>query len=84
MAVGRPLISDLEDRSGMSRLFTPDEHYLAYASYTQEGLEAQMFNAMNNLERCHRIAVKAQNLVLSHHLIKNRVEQMLEVFNATL
>lgn len=84
MAVGRPLISDLEPRSGMGRLFEPNEHYLAYDSYTQEGLEEKMDFAMNNQKWCHNMAVNAQRLVLEHHLIRNRVEQMLEVFNATL
>jgi len=81
MAIGRPLISDLEPRSGMGRLFTPDEHYLAYESYTQNGLEEKMSYAMDNLECCHRMAANAQKLVLDHHLIKNRIAQMLEVFN---
>lgn len=84
MAVGRPLISDLEPRSGMGRLFLPNEHYLAYESYTQNGLEEQMEWALANLDRCHSMALHAQKLVLEHHLIKNRVKQMLEVFNATL
>ena len=83
MAVGRPLISDLEPRSGMSRLFTPDKHYLAYESYTQNGLEEQMEIALTG-KFSHNMATTAQSLVLGHHLIKNRVEQMLEVFNAAL
>jgi len=84
MAVGRPLISDLEPRSGMGRLFEPDEHYLAYESYTQNGLEEKMKFAMDNLSWCEAMAKNARQLVLERHLIKNRVEQMLEVFNAAL
>ena len=82
MAVGRPLISDQEDRSGMDLLFVPGKHYLPYESYTQIGLEAQMVNAMNN--DYTEMAEAARKLVLEKHLIKNRVEQMLEVFNATV
>lgn len=82
MAVGRPLITDMDPRSGMGRLFEAGKHYLGYEAYTYEGLEEQMSYAMNNLERCHEMAAVAQKLVLDRHLIKTRVAQMIEVFNA--
>lgn len=84
MAVGRPLISDLEPRSGMSKLFTEGEHYLSYESYTYAGLESVMGEALRSPTRAAAMADNARKLVLEKHLIKNRVEQMLEVFNATL
>ena len=84
MAVGRPLISDLEPRSGMGRLFEPSVHYLAYESYTHNGLEDVMTMALENPGRSFNMAVRARSAVLAEHLIKNRVEQMLEVFNARL
>lgn len=84
MAVGRPLISDLDPRSGMDKLFVEGEHYLAYEPYTFKGLEEKMLFAVDNLDECVSMSARARNLVLEKHLIKNRVEQMLEVFNATL
>ena len=84
MAVGRPLISDLEERSGMSRLFKAGEHYLDYESYTKNGLEEKMKWAMENDVYALIMADRAWHEVRAKHLIKNRVEQMLEVFNATL
>lgn len=84
MAVGRPLISDLDPRSGMDKLFTAGEHYLDYEPYTFKGLEEKMLYAVAHQGWCTSIASNARTLVLEHHLIKNRVEQMLEVFNATL
>ena len=84
MAVGRPLISDLEERSGMSQLFKAGEHYLDYESYTKNGLEEKMKWAMENDVYALIMADRAWHEVRAKHLIKNRVEQMLEVFNAAL
>ena len=84
MAVGRPLISDSDPRSGTERLFEAGVHFMSYEAYTYNGLEEIMTYAI-----CHpgwgtTMADRARQLVLEKHTIKNRVEQMLEVFNATL
>lgn len=84
MAVGRPLITDSDPRSGMDRLFTPGEHYLGYTAYSYLGLEEKMEFAMAHQGWCHSMAMTAQKLVLEKHLVKHRVEQMIAVFNATV
>lgn len=84
MAVGRPLITDVDPRSGMERLFKRSEHFLAYEAYTYGGLERSMEFAKTHPGWCIAMANCARELVLEKHLIKHRVEQMLEVFNATI
>lgn len=82
MAVGRPLITDVDPKSGMDKLFVEGEHYLGYEAYTYKGLEEKMEYAMAHPGWCLSMADKAYQLVLEKHQVKNRVEQMLEVFNA--
>lgn len=84
MIVGRPLITDQDTRSGMSQLFEAGVHYYGYDAYTYARLEKQMEAALVNAQLSFKISAAARKLVLEKHLIKNRVEQMLEVFNATL
>ena len=82
MAVGRPLITDMDPQSGMSKLFVEGEHYLGYESYTYKGLEEKMLYAKAHPGWCLRVANQAYDLVMAKHQIGNRVDQMLEVFNA--
>jgi spore maturation protein CgeB len=82
MAVGRPLITDIDPRSGMDRLFEPTEHYLGYEAYSYKGLEEKMEFAMAHPGWCISMADNARKLVLAKHLIVHRVEQILEVLNA--
>lgn len=82
MATGRPLICDVDPLNGMEKLFTEGEHYLGYEAYTFKGLEERMLYAKENPEKCRAIADKARALVVSKHLVKHRVAQMLEVLGA--
>lgn len=81
MAVGRPLITDVDPLSGMDKLFVEGRHYLGYEAYTFNGLEEKMLFAINNPDVCKQMADEAYNLVMSKHLITHRVDSMLEVFN---
>ena len=77
MACGRPLISDFDERSGMSKLFEEGKHYL---SYTPESLESEMRAAVVYSGAARDMAERAYVEVTSKHLVKHRVQQMLEVF----
>jgi hypothetical protein len=81
MAVGRTLITDVDPKSGMDKLFEQGEHYLGYEAYTYAGLESVMSEALSRTTLADAMAQKAYDLVMSKHLVKHRVEQMLEVFN---
>lgn len=81
MAVGRPLITEVDERDGMAKLFVEGEHFLGYEAYTWKGLEEKMLYAKAHPGWCLEMANKARNLVVAKHLIKHRVAQMLEVFN---
>jgi hypothetical protein len=77
MLMGRPLVSDRDDRDGMSKLFEIGEHYLSYDSTTE---------LADNLGWCLRepslaasMADRAFNLALEKHQVKHRVAQILEV-----
>lgn len=82
MAVGRPLITEVDERDGMAKLFVEGEHFLGYEAYTWKGLEEKMLYAKAHPGWCLEMANKARNLVVGKHLIKHRVAQMLEVFDA--
>lgn len=82
MAVRRPLITEVDPLNGMSQLFVEGEHYLGYEAYTFKGLEEKMLYAKAHPGWCISVAQKAYDLVVTKHLVKHRVEQMLEVFNA--
>jgi len=79
MLMKRPLISDLEERSGMSQLFTPFIHYLPYESYTYKALGARMLDTMKAPDETSRMAERAYAEVREKHLVQNRIEQILEV-----
>lgn len=82
MAVRRPLITEVDPRNGMSQLFTDGKHYLGYEAYTFKNLEAQMLFAMEEPQKCISMASEAEKTVHEYHLIKHRVQQMIEVLNA--
>ena len=82
MAIGRPLITDLDPRDGMSKLFVDGEHFLGYEAYTFKGLEEKMLYAKAHPGWCLGMAQKARDLVLGKHLVQHRVQQMLEVFGS--
>jgi spore maturation protein CgeB len=73
----RPLVTDHDDRDGMSRLFEVGDHYLSHKS------DAEL---ANNIEWCIRepslaasMAKRAYQVAYDSHQVKNRVEQIMEV-----
>lgn len=83
MAMGIPLISDFDIRSGSDKLFEPWTHYIPYTSYTYDGLEYAMEWAMENELETYTIAEEAHKLVASKHLVHHRVEKVLETIGAS-
>jgi hypothetical protein len=79
MLMNRPLIADVDPRSGMTKLFTPGEHFVPYHAYSNEGLEEGMRWMMDNRETAKEIASSAYIEVREKHLVENRIDQMLEV-----
>ena len=79
MLMDRPLVSDRDKRDGMSKLFDEGEHYLSYDSDSE---------LANNIQWCLRepslaasMAKRAYRLAYDKHLVRHRVEQILEVCN---
>lgn len=77
MLMARPLVSDRDDRDGMNKLFKEGDHYLAYDSRAE---------LANHLQWCFydyglalSMALRAYEEVKEKHLIKHRIEQILEV-----
>lgn len=83
MCMLRPLITDQDPRSGMDKLFTPDVHYIPYEAYTYTGLQSAMRFCIDYPERAKFIAQTAYNEVKAKHLVRNRMDQILEVVNGT-
>lgn len=79
MAMGRPLITDVDNFSGMSRLFKEGKHFIGYEAYTYEHLERQMEWVLNNELESTEIAVRGCEEVRSKHLVTHRMDQILEV-----
>jgi hypothetical protein len=82
MAIRRPLITEVDPKNGMDKLFVEGEHYLGYEAYTFKGLEEKMLYAKAHPGWSLSMAQKAYDLVVAKHLVKHRVVQMLEVFGA--
>ncbi len=80
MAMRRPLITDVDDQSGMSKLFTEDEHFIGYEAYTYKGLEEAMWLVLQEPDALE-MADAAYIKVRDEHQVSNRVDQMLEVLN---
>jgi hypothetical protein len=78
MAIGRPLITDRDPRSGMYQLFVQGDHYLTYDAYSYEGLEEIAKFVMDHPEVGKRVAERAYQEVAAKHTISNRVDTMLE------
>lgn len=81
MAMKRPLICDQDSRSGMDKLFEPGVHYIPYEYFKYKGLEERMKWCMDNPDAAQLIALHAYDEVRAKHLVKNRIEQILEVIN---
>jgi hypothetical protein len=77
MLLCKPLITDRDKTDGMSKLFQEGEHYLGYDS------RAQIFDQMrwckSNEDLARSMAFRAYRLVKEKHLVRHRVDQILEV-----
>lgn len=78
MLVGRPLLTDRDDRDGMRKLFVEGKHYLGYNRQTFADLEDQMKYMINNPAVCQLMADEAYNEVKRKHQVFNRAETILE------
>jgi hypothetical protein len=81
MMVGRPLVTNYDDRMGIGWLFERWQHYIPYESYTMEGLERAMTFVARKPEAAKKIAEQAYNEVKQKHLVQHRVAKVLEVVN---
>lgn len=79
MAMKLPLICDRDERDGKGFLFEPWHHYIPYAAYSYDGLQERMQWCIDNPEKAAVIAENAYVEVNRNHLVKNRVETVLEV-----
>jgi hypothetical protein len=79
MLMKRPLITGVDDRSGMSKLFVAWKHFIPYESYSYSGLDYAMHWAMTHPKSAKAIATEAYIEVMTNHLVENRVSQILEV-----
>ena len=84
MAVCRPLLTEIDPLNGMDKLFVEGKHYFGYKAYSLDGMEEKMkyMMDMSNGKGVQLVACNAYDEVMLKHQIKNRVQQMLEVFNA--
>lgn len=78
MAMNRPLIADVDPRSGMEKLFTPWEHFIPY-QLDYSDLEDAMKWVIDHPEEAKSIAQRAYLEVKEHHLVGNRIDQIMEV-----
>lgn len=84
MAMERPLITDLDQRDGMSKLFTAGTHYVPFVkreAMVYEGLKEAMLWVMDHPGQAAEIAADAYREVKFNHLVENRIDQILEVVN---
>lgn len=81
MAHRVPLINDRDPASGIDRIFVEGKHYISYESYTYDDLEEKCKWVMMYPELAEDIALAGYKEVLDNHLIKHRVEYILEVIS---
>ena len=79
MIMGRPLITDRDPRSGMSKLFEEGTHYLGYTNESELGNQIDWLNHSENQPIVANIVKSAYEEVKKNHQVKNRVEQIMEV-----
>lgn len=76
MAMGRPLLTDLDEEDGMSMIFEDGTHFIGYkADYSD--LEEKMEWVINNPWEAKQIAHNAYAEVMTKHKVSNRVKLML-------
>jgi hypothetical protein len=81
MAMKKPLITDVDPRSGLEKLFEPWAHFIPY-NYDYSGLEEAMIWAKSHPDDAAQIAQAAYERVASRHLVKHRIEQIIEIVDA--
>lgn len=81
MLVGRPLLTDRDERCGLDKLFTEYEHYLGYANEVELGLQLDW--CLSEMDNDNTLALdmaeRAYNLVKEKHLVQHRVAQIMEI-----
>jgi hypothetical protein len=79
MAVGRPLLTDLDPkkRDGTEFLFKDGKHFIGYDRYNFEDLEEKMQWMLDNPRDIGIIANAAYEKVQSHHTIAHRTQEIL-------
>lgn len=77
MAMGRPLLCDWDQQSGMSRLFGGGEHYVQYTD--RQDLEHSILLCMKEEAFTQNLARRGRAEVEANHLVKHRAAQILEV-----
>lgn len=79
MAICRPLVSDSDPTSGMSRLFEDGRHYLAYKKGNVEDLEDKVRFLLENPKKANEIAQAGYEECSAKHTVKQRAKSILEV-----
>ncbi len=79
MAMRKLLLTDLDPRDGMSKLFVEGYHFIGYESYTYADLEEKARWCMEHGTKAKEIAACGAEEVKMNHTIGNRVDQLLEV-----
>ena len=75
MAIGRPLVTDLE-ASGLRDVFIEGRHFAGYSD--QQTLEAKIDDLLAQPERASAMAAAARDEVLGHHTYVHRARKILE------
>lgn len=79
MLMRRPLLTDRDSRSGLDKLFTEYEHYFGYDTSTTLGNQMEYLLNKDNEGIVSNLVKRAYKEVKEKHLVKHRVEQILEV-----
>jgi spore maturation protein CgeB len=78
MAMKRPLLTDIDPRDGMSKLFVEGYHYVGYNGFTFEDLEEKMDWALSHPVECLEMADKAYKEVVNNHTVASRVNLIIK------
>jgi hypothetical protein len=81
MLLNRPVLTDLDERDGMSKIFTDYRHFVGYKKDNSD-LEEKMKWMMGDPYRASRIAYDAYLEAYNEHTVKVRMKQILEVLSA--
>lgn len=79
MAMRRPLLNDIDELDGMSKLFEDGVHYIGYHRHEKDDLEEKVKWLLEHRIEATLIARRAHEEVMAKHTVRNRVQQILEV-----